>query len=49
LADKYKDVDIKSRNTIVTEYARLKLSRPSNADFAYRPAAPILAIDGLAI
>jgi hypothetical protein len=29
LADKHKDIDVKSRNTIVAECSRLQLGRPS--------------------
>jgi hypothetical protein len=49
LADKHKDINVKSRNTIVTEYSKLQLTRPPNADFSYGLRNPILAIDGLAV
>jgi len=49
LADKHKDINVKSRNTIVTEYSSLQLSRPPNTDFSHGPGNPIPAIDGLAI
>jgi hypothetical protein len=49
LADKHKDLDAKSRNTIVAAHSGLQLSRPPNTDFSYSPRNPIPAVDGLAI
>jgi hypothetical protein len=49
LADKHKDINVKSRNTIVTEYSGLQLSRPPNTDFSHGPRNPIPAVDGLAV
>jgi hypothetical protein len=49
LADKHKDIDVKSRNTIVAECSRLQLGRPSSTDFSHGPGNPIPAIDGLAV
>jgi superfamily II DNA helicase RecQ len=49
LADKHKDINVKSRNTIVTEYSRLQLTRPPNTDFSHGPRNPIPAVDGLAV
>ncbi len=49
LADKHKDINVKSRNTIVTEYSGLQLSRPPNIDFSHSPRDLIPAVDGLAV
>ena len=51
LADKHKDIDIKSRsrNTIVTKFSGLQLSQPSNADFSHGPRNATPAIDGLTV
>jgi hypothetical protein len=49
LADKHKDINIKSRNTIVTKYSKLQLNRPPNIDFSYSPRDLIPAVDSLAV
>jgi hypothetical protein len=49
LADKHKDINVKSRNMIVTKYSRLQLSRPPNIDFSHSPRDPIPAVNGLAV
>lgn len=49
LADKHKDLDAKSRNTLVAAYSGLQLSRPPNTNFSHGPRNPIPAVDGLAV
>ena len=49
MADKYKDINIKSLNIIVIEYSSLQFSRLPNIDFSYSPGNPIPAINGLTI
>jgi len=49
LLKQHSDIDCKTRNAIIAQYSRLELSRPSSADFCYRPTNPIPAIDGLSV
>lgn len=49
LANKYKDINIKSWIAIITKYSGLQLSRPPNIYFNYSLKNPIPAINGLAV
>jgi hypothetical protein len=49
LRDRHSDINSKARNAIVAQYSGLAYGQPSNADFCYRRANPVPAIDGLTV